>query len=162
MTRRRDTATLDLFGDIAPAPVVPRFAEEEVRAWSRQRRLSRAIARTLEDDGRSREEIAAALSEVVDEKVTRAMLDAYASQEKPHGISALRLIGLVTVTGDTRPLNALLAEADLIAIDAKYEALIRRELADEAMERLVAEREAADAQWKAQNPRAQSARRARR
>lgn len=149
MKRARDTATLDLFRDIRPEPVVPRFDEADVRAWTRSRRLSRAIARTLEDDGRGRDEIAAALSEVLDEKVTRAMLDAYASQEKPHAISATRLAGLVAVTGDARPLNALLADAGLIVVDAKYEALLKRERARELKERAEREELAADAEWRA-------------
>lgn len=149
MPRRRDTATLDLFRDVQPTPVVPRFDEAEVRAWSRARRLSRAIAKTLEDDGRSRDEIAAALSDVVEEKVTRAMLDAYASQEKPHAITALRLAGLVAVTGDARPLNALLADVDLIVVEGRYEALLKRERARELKERMEREEQAADAEWRA-------------
>jgi hypothetical protein len=149
MKRPRDTATLDLFRDAQTAPVVPRFDEAEVRAWSRARRVSRAIARTLEDDGRSREEIAAALSETIDEKVTRAMLDAYASPEKPHAISALRLAGLIAVTGDPRALNTLLADMDLIVVPGKYEALLKRERARELKERAERDEQAADAEWRA-------------
>lgn len=146
---KRDGSTLDLFRDYEPQPVVPRFEADEVRAWSPARSLSRAIALTLEEDGRTREEIAAALSEKTGEKVTRAMLDAYAAQEKANAISALRLAGLVAVTGDARALNLLLAGAGLIAIDAKYEALLRREKARELKERLEAEEKAADAEWRA-------------
>lgn len=151
---RRDRFTPDLFKDFEPAPVVPRFEDEEVRAWSPARSLSRAIALTLDEDGRSREEIAEALSEQVGEKVSKVMLDAYASQEKVNAISALRLIGLVAVTGDARTVNLLLAEAGLIAVDAKYEALLRREMADEAIQRMTAERDAAAAEWKAKHGRA--------
>ncbi len=145
----RDTDTFDLFRDVAPTPVVPRFGADEVRAWTPARRMSRAIARTLEDDGRSRDEIAAALSEVVGERVTRVMLDALASQEKPHAISALRLAGLVMVTGDARALNALLSEAGLIVVEAKYEALLKRERARELRERAERAEQAADAEWRA-------------
>ncbi|MBK5962163.1 hypothetical protein CCR97_28815 [Rhodoplanes elegans] len=146
---RRDTSTLDLFRDYEPAPVVPRFAADEVKAWTPARRLSRAIAKTLDECGRSREEIAAAMTEHLGERVPKAMLDAYASPEKPHAISAQRLAALVLVTGDVRPLNTLLNDAGLIVIEAKYEALLRREKARELREKLDREIEAADAQWKA-------------
>lgn len=153
MKKRRDLLTPDLFAGLDPEPVVARFEEGEVRAWSKARTLSRAIAVTLEEDGRSRDEIAEELSERIGERVSRAMLDNYASQEKDHAISAMRLVGLVAVTGDARPLNLLLGELGLIAIDAKYEALLRRELADEAIARMEAIRDGADAEWKAKNPR---------
>ncbi|BBF92398.1 hypothetical protein [Blastochloris tepida] len=149
MARRPDTSTLDLFRDLEPTPVVPRFADEDVRAWTPARRLSRAIAKTMDDSGKSREEIAAALSAQIGEKVSKAMLDAYASPEKPHAISALRLAGLVAVTGDVRALNTLLAEAGLIVIEARYEALLKREKARELKERAEQEEKAADAEWRA-------------
>ncbi|HOV04862.1 MAG TPA: hypothetical protein PLJ34_00765 [Hyphomicrobiales bacterium] len=146
---KRDSSTLDLFRDFEPKPVVPRFAEDQVKAWSRARRLSKAISRTLEDAGRSRDEIAAAISEISEEKVTKATLDAYASEEKPHAISALRLAALVVVTGDARALNTLLADAGLIVVEAKYEALLRREKARELKARIEQEEQAADAEWRA-------------
>mgnify|MGYP000877111503 CR=1 FL=1 len=145
---KRDGSTLDLFRDL-PAPVVPRFAAEDVKAWSRARRLSKAIGKTLADDGRSRDDIAAAMSELLEEAVSKAMLDNYAAQEKEHQISALRLAALVTVTGDARALNALLEEAGLIVVEAKYEALLRREKARELRERAEREEQAADAEWRA-------------
>lgn len=146
---KRDGSTLDLFRDIQPAPVVPRFAAEDVKAWSRARRLSKAIAKMLADDGRSRDELAAAMSELLEEAVSKAMLDNYAAQEKEHQISALRLAALVMVTGDARALNALLEEAGLIVVEAKYEALLRREKARELRERAEREEQAADAEWRA-------------
>ena len=147
--RRRDTNTLDLFRDLTPKPVVPRFGDDDVKAWTPARRLSRAIAKTLDDCGRSREEIAEALSEHLGERVSKGMLDAYASPEKPHAISALRLAGLVTITGDARALNTLLSSVDLIVVEARYEALLKRERARELKERLEREEQAADAEWKA-------------
>ncbi len=149
MARRRDTQTIDLFSDYEPKPVVDRFPEEKVRAWTPDRRLSRAIAATLDEAAVSREKIAAALSEQIGERVSKGMLDAYASPEKPHAISALRLAGLAMVTGDVRALNTLLAEAGLIVVEAKYEALLRREKARELRERAEREEQAADAEWKA-------------
>jgi hypothetical protein len=146
---KRDGSTLDLFRDLQPAPVVPRFAADDVKAWSRARRLSKAIAKTLADDGRSRDDIAAAMSELLEEAVSKPMLDNYAAQEKEHQISALRLAALVMVTGDARALNALLEEGGLIVVEAKYEALLRREKARELRERAEREEQAADAEWRA-------------
>lgn len=148
MARRKDTSTIDLFREYEPQPVVPRFPEESVRAWTPARRLSRAIAMTLDGAG-PREKIAEELSHQVGERVSKAMLDAYASPEKPHAISALRLAGLTAITGDARALNALLADVGLIVVDAKYEALLRRERARELREHAEREEQAADAEWKA-------------
>lgn len=146
---RRDALTLDLFRDVTPAPVVPRFAAEEIKAWTAARRLSRAISRTLDECGQSRDEVAGAMSERLGDRVSKAMLDAYASPEKPHAISAERLAALVVVTGDARPLNALLNEAGLIVVPDKYEALLKRERARELKERAERDEQAADAEWRA-------------
>ena len=146
---KRDRSTLDLFRDFEPKPVVRRFADEDVRAWNRERRLSRVVAKTLDAAEGDREAGARAMSEWLGENVSKAMIDNYASQEKEHQISALRLAALVAVTGDDRALNDLLAEVGLIAIDRKYEALLRREQARELRERLEQEEKAADAEWRA-------------
>ncbi|HEY0328816.1 MAG TPA: phage regulatory CII family protein [Rhodopseudomonas sp.] len=124
-----------------------RFDAEEIKAWSAARRLSRAIAAAL--DGFKREDIAIGLSEQLGETVSKATLDAYASPEKPHAIPAHRLAALYAVTGDERLLNALLNEVGLIAVPAKYEALLKRERARELKERAEREEQAADAEWKA-------------
>lgn len=150
MTARRDRRTLDLFRDYAPTPVVARFEAEAVKAYRLQGRVAKAVARTLDDAGRSRAEVARAMSEVLGEDVSKAMLDAYASQAKEgHQISAARLAALVEVTGDARALNTLLADFGLIAVPDRYEALLRREAAREARERFEREEAAADAEWRA-------------
>ena len=145
--RRRDTSTIDLFRDFEPTPVVRRFDAEEIKAWSAARRLARAIAVSLE--GFKRDEVATQMSEQLGEPVSKATLDAYASPEKPHAIPAHRLAALYNATGDERLFNALLNEVGLIAVPAKYEALLKRERAREMKERLEREEQAADAQWRA-------------
>jgi hypothetical protein len=145
--RRRDTATIDLFREYEPTPVVRRFDDEEIKAWSAARRLARAISAAL--DGFKRDEIAAAMSEQLGETISKATLDAYASPEKPHAIPAHRLAALVAATGDERLINALLGDLGLIAVPAKYEALLKRERARELKEKLEREEQAADAQWRA-------------
>lgn len=148
--RRRDTQTPDLFRDYQPPAVVERFEAENVQAWSLAGRLSKAVALTMEESDIPRAEIAAAMSEILKTAVSKAMLDAYASQAREqHSISAVRLAALVAVTNDLRALNTLLEDAGLIVIPKKYEALLRREKAREIKERAEREEQAADAEWKA-------------
>lgn len=147
--RPRDPGTPDLFRDYQPAPVVARFADDQVRAWSLPGRLSKAVAAALDACGMSRAEVARRMSEYLQEEVSKAMLDNYASQAKDHDISGPRLAALVKVTGDPRVLNALLADMGMIVVPAKYEPLLRREQAKEQLERVQRELDAAEAEWRA-------------
>lgn len=150
MARRRDILTADLFRDYQPPPVVERFEPADVKAWSQQARLSRAVALTMDESGMSRDEIAAAMTEVLQAPLSKAMLDGYAAPAREqHSISAIRLAALIQVTGDARALNTLLEGAGLIAIPKKYEALILREVTDEVIEKATRDRQAFDAEWKA-------------
>ena len=150
MSRRRDTLTIDLFKEYQPTAVVERFDGDEVKAWSLAGRLSKAIALTMEESGMARDEIAAAMSDITKTSISKATLDAYASQAKEQNqIPAVRLAALVTVTGDARALNVLLEEAGLIVIPKKYEALLKRERARELREQCEREEKAADAEWRA-------------
>ncbi|MEX0753226.1 MAG: hypothetical protein WD073_09925 [Xanthobacteraceae bacterium] len=150
MSKRRDTATADLFRDFEPKPAVARYAPERVRAATCTARLARAVSETLKDCGHSRDVVAYRISEYLGERVSTDMLHAYSSTAKEkHSIPAHRLVALAVVTGDTRLANALLADTGMIAVDARFEALIRREMAREARDRLDREIAAADAQWRA-------------
>ncbi|MCO5082607.1 MAG: hypothetical protein M9955_13250 [Rhizobiaceae bacterium] len=148
--RRRDSFTVDLFREYQPAPVVERFEDEAVKAYSLSGRLSKAVALTLDEADMPRADIAAAMSDILKSSVSKAMLDQYASQAKDqHSIPALRLAALIQVTGDARALNVLLEDTGLIVIPQKYEALLRREKARELRERAEREEQAADAEWRA-------------
>ncbi|MGO6954129.1 hypothetical protein ELI24_17155 [Rhizobium ruizarguesonis] len=150
MSRKRDTFTVDLFRDYQPAPVVDRFDHEEVKAYSLAGKLSKAVALTMEESGMTREELATAVSDVTKSPISKAMLDAYASQAREqHSISAVRLAALITITEDPRALNVLLEDAGFIVIPKKYEALLKRERARELREQLEREERAADAEWRA-------------
>ncbi|QND45237.1 hypothetical protein HB780_05635 (plasmid) [Rhizobium lusitanum] len=149
MTRKRDTFTADLFRDYEPQPVVERFDADEVKAWSLAGRLSKAVALTMEESGMTRDAIASAMSDITKASVSKAMLDAYASQAREqHSIPAIRLAALVAITGDVRALNVLLEEAGMIVIPKKYEALLRRERARELRALLDREEQAADLEWR--------------
>jgi regulatory protein CII len=148
--KRRDGSTLDLFLDYEPRSVVARFDEHVVRASNDRGRVARAVAATLRDHDGERAAIAQEMSSYLGERVSEAMLNRYASQgAEEHAISAHRLIALAVITGDARLINALLADTGLIAISEKYEALIRREQAREAAERLQRVAASADAEWRA-------------
>ena len=150
MARKRDSFSLDLFRDYQPEPVVERFADDQVKAWSLAGKLAKAVALTIEESGMTREQIATDLAEVTKSTVSKATLDAYTSQaQEQNQISAVRLAALVAITGDARALNVLLEEAGLIAIPKKYEALLKRERARELRVLLEREEQAADAEWRA-------------
>jgi len=147
---KRDGGTLDMFREFAPPPVVARFDEALVRASNERGRVARAVAATLREQDDRRAAIAAEMSEYLGERVSEAMLNRYASQgAEEHAIPAHRLIALAVITGDARLLNALLADTGMIAIAAKYEALIRREMLRDAKANLEREEAAADAAWRA-------------
>jgi hypothetical protein len=148
--KKRSIDNLDLFRDFTPPPVVERHDPDRVRAATLPMLLARAIAETLKECGQTRAEIAQAMSEQLGETVTEAMLNKYASTaSEQHTIPAHRLVALTAVTEDARILNALLSECGLIAVPVEYEALIRRERAKEARDRLDREISASDAEWKA-------------
>lgn len=148
--RKRDAATIDLFKEFSPPPVVERYDAERVRGATHAARIARAVSEALKECGVSREAVACRMSDYLGDRVSRAMLDAYASTARAaHSIPAHRLVALAVVTGDRRLLNVIVADTGCIAIDAKYEALIRREMAKEARDRLDREIASSDAQWRA-------------
>jgi hypothetical protein len=63
----------------------------------------------LNDDDRSREQIAADLSQFTGERISRAMLDAYSSKaRREHPIPAHRLLALTVLTGRWDVFDALI------------------------------------------------------
>ncbi|WP_316171056.1 hypothetical protein [Bradyrhizobium sp. SZCCHNRI1058] len=147
MSRRRATEPTT-----TPAAVVERFDAERVRATRTSVRIAQAMTEAIKDCGKSRDEIAEAMSQVLGERVTVEVLYQYSSPaNERNNIPAHRLMALVAVTGDVRILNAALQDTGFIALDRRFEPLIRREVAKERMEQLRQEVENADAEWKAAN-----------
>lgn len=65
-----------------------------------ERLISSTVGTILNTDDRSRTVIAAQMSDLLDEEVTRAMLDAYASPAREgHKVPMVRFLALVAVTG---------------------------------------------------------------
>lgn len=97
MSRKRrlliDNAQLGFTFD----PPKPARSEADLAGFDRW--LAAAVGRALKEDDRSRDEIAGALSALLDEPVTRMMLDAYASEARDnHNISAARFFALIAAT----------------------------------------------------------------
>lgn len=94
----------------SPEPAAPRDGQLE----GLERRVSLAVARILADcqrAGLSRYQIASEVSELMADEVTKAMLDAYASESKDtHNISFARFLALVAGTGAFEVLGSLMAE----------------------------------------------------
>jgi hypothetical protein len=73
------------------------------------RQLSSAVALMLKEDDRDRFDVAAAVSRLLDQDVSKSMLDKYSSEtSEEHNISAGRFFALVAATGRYDLLEALL------------------------------------------------------
>ncbi|MBW7968143.1 hypothetical protein [Bradyrhizobium sp. BR 10289] len=142
VTRRRE---------VQLPPVVDRFEAERVRSPRVASRISQAVAAAIKDSGQSREQIAAGMAAFLDESVTPGTLYQYSSEANlKNNIPAHRLIALAMVTGDARVLNAALEGTPFVAIEARYEPLLEREVRKEELADLLNDRIGkADAQWRA-------------
>lgn len=126
--------------DWQPPEAVKRFPEEQVRAATFAARVSRAVAAALADADAEREAIAARMSSFLGERVSPAMLDAYASQAREdHRISVPRLMALLHATRDRRLLELLAEPLGWAVIDRRHLPLIEvaaiREHEDELRKR---------------------------
>lgn len=106
---QRPSSQLSLL-DWTPPEATVRFDDRMVRAASIRAQVCRAIAVALGDCHVPREEIAARMSAFLGERISKHMLDAYASQAREeHAISLPRFLALLHVTQDRRLLE-LIAE----------------------------------------------------
>ena len=65
-----------------------------------ERRIASAIALIIKEEPRSRYEVAGEVSRLLDDEVSKAMIDAYSSEAKEnHNISAGRFYALIAATG---------------------------------------------------------------
>ena len=99
----------DQLGFVFEAPTSPKG---DAALAGFEARVNRAVGSMLNSDERSREVIAAEMSVLLGEEVTRAMLDAYASPARiEHKVPFSRLIALVVVTRRHDLLDERLREA---------------------------------------------------
>ncbi len=96
MTKRRISTGAIQLGFTFDPPALPRG---EAGLAGLERIVSGKVSRALKDDPRSRHEIAGAMSALLDETVSKAMLDAYASEARDlHNISAARFLAMIATT----------------------------------------------------------------
>jgi len=96
MNKRRASIDPAQLGFTFDPPVAPQRAAD-LAGFDRV--VAAAVAQALKNDPRDRYEIAAAMSRLLDEDVTKFMLDAYASEARDqHNIPAHRALALVLVT----------------------------------------------------------------
>ena len=112
--------------DWQPPQPVASFPEEQVRAVSIAARISRAVAAALHDADAERETIAARMSSFLGERISPAMLDAYASQAREdHRISVPRFLALLHATKDRRLLELLAEPMGWAVIERRHLPLIQ-------------------------------------
>ncbi len=103
-------------GMINPAP---KYKEEDIRSASLKGKVALAVSRTLKDDGRSRDEIAQAMSTWLGEKVSKSMLDAYASHARSqYKLTPDRMWALIEVTKDIRLLREIAESVGYVVMES--------------------------------------------
>jgi hypothetical protein len=136
MTRRRDPFTLDIFRDYEPpADVVVRHDGEVSKGGTLDVQISRILSVAMERSGKSRDVIAEEMSAFLGHRVSKDMLDGYASPaRRDHKITLERFIALIDVT-DSRELLAFVCSfSGMVIVPEKYSEIIelwRRERAIE-------------------------------
>lgn len=106
MTKRRASMSVDQLGFTFDPPMP---ARRDADLAGMERVVAAAVAIALKGDARSRFEIAGAVSALLDDEVSKTMLDAYASEARDsHNISAARLLALVAATERFDVLDTLL------------------------------------------------------
>lgn len=134
--RQTDERTLDLLSWQPPEPVAA-FAPEQVRAASLKAALAKGVSLALKECGLDREAAAEAISDFLGERVSKDMLDAYASEAREdHVINVVRFQGLLHATGDRRLLQMLAEPMGWAVIDKRYLPAIESALLDEKIAEL--------------------------
>lgn len=140
MSKRRDTRTGDLFAWAQP---VQRFEETITAAATLSGRICRAMREALHSSPLDRTEVAKRMSDYLGERVSKAMLDKYASEGSvEHEIPLSRFIALVHATEDFRLLNLLTEPFGFICVPREYEGWIKAGQLIEREERIKAQLDA--------------------
>lgn len=106
MGKRRSSIDADQLGFTFEPPVL---ATRDSDLAGLDRVVAATVARALKDETRSRFEVAGAMSALLDDDITKLMLDAYASEAREgHNISAGRLFALIAVTNRFDLLDAIM------------------------------------------------------
>lgn len=147
---KRDRLTPDLFNDWQPPEVAVSMPADAVRGGTLRTQIARAVSRALKDCGKSREQVAAAMSAYLDQEISKNMLDAYASPSREeHHISLERFVALIDATGSFGLLGFIASEFGHVVVPEKYRDLIEMHMIDEQLEKQNARKQALMARWKA-------------
>jgi hypothetical protein len=145
--------TLDLLGWEPPRVTVGFEDQARVRAATMRQRIARSISETLRQDGRSRDEVAAAMGEFLGADFTVASLNAYAAPSREdHNISLERAIALLAVTRDARLVGDLIEPFGFAVIPIKYLAAIEEAMCTDIIERAEQRKRVARRNWKGMQP----------
>lgn len=139
MAKRRNSFAQNI-NQLAFDLVAPPKRDRDGALEGIDRRVTGAIAQILKDDDRSRFTLAGEISRVLDDDVSKAVLDKYASESADaHNMSVGRFLALIMVSGRYDILDALMSEigaslligqevltAELGAIAAQEAALQKR------------------------------------
>lgn len=148
--RRRDDKTLSLFDWVPPAaPAVRYDAPEEVRAASLAATFIRGMAKAEEQSGKSREDIAAAMSGYLQQPVSKAILDQYMSEgREDYVINVVRFLAFMDATRDFRLLSLLAEPFGLAVIEKRYLAAVEEAMYAAEIEEMQAMKSVARRKWK--------------
>lgn len=120
----RDATTLDLFETPAPSAAPGGLAGLNTQ-------IAHTMSAIIRDAGRSRFEIAARMSDLLGEDVTKTMLDAYTAESREdQNIPAYRLLAFILATDSFDSLDRVVQRIGcrlLVGKDAKLAALVQME-----------------------------------
>jgi hypothetical protein len=103
------------FDFTVPAPPAPKTAPAALAGL--EQRVSETVGTMLASDGRRREVIAAEMTVLAGEEISRWMLDAYSAPSRDtHNISFARMIVLATVTNRQDLLDPIMREGGMAVL----------------------------------------------
>lgn len=141
MTKRRDPLTSDLF-EWTPPQVAIRYEDGVTGRGPLDNRISRLISRALRDardEGKSRTDIATAVSRFLGRTISGAMLDKWASEASDeHRIPLDAFIALVHATGAKELLGFVPGEFGMTVIEEQYAEMIEDQLIDDHIKEMEA------------------------
>lgn len=126
MVKRRDLDTMDLFRDYQPPEVAVRFEPDVAKGGTLDVKIARVLSEAMSMSGKTRDRIAAEMSDHLGQRVTENMLDCYASPaRRDQKITVERFIALIDVTGCYELLGFLCEFSGFVAVPARYAEVIQ-------------------------------------
>jgi hypothetical protein len=144
-----DRSTLDLFVDWQPPKTTMGFEPAELAGDRLSSRISRAVGLALKRSGKSRAEIAEAMSARLGSPVSADMLDKYASESsESHKITLERFMALVEATGCLDLLGLVAEPFGCAVVPEKYAPLIELHFIEEHQFEIVRRKQELEARFR--------------